>query len=87
MTEATGVPIPDSGSAQLASDPMRQTVAASLPHGDDGWSGPPSTQPDTVGEATQRETSPPSPQEIADRVYHLFCQDLRRERERQGRWR
>ena len=28
----------------------------------------------------------PSAQEVAERVYRLFCQDLRQIRERQGRW-
>jgi hypothetical protein len=37
-------------------------------------------------EATEREKRPPSPEEVAERVYHLFCQELRRERERRGHW-
>ncbi len=35
---------------------------------------------------TEREKKPPSPEEVAERVYHLFCQELRRERERRGHW-
>jgi hypothetical protein len=36
--------------------------------------------------AIERETPSPSPEEIADRVYELLCQDLRWARERSGRW-
>ncbi len=39
------------------------------------------------GEATGTEKAHlPSAQEVAERVYRLFCQDLRQMRERQGRW-
>jgi hypothetical protein len=40
-----------------------------------------------VGQASRRVMSPPSVEEIAERVYRLFCQELRRERERRGHWR
>ena len=36
--------------------------------------------------ARAEEATLPSAQEVAERVYHLFCQDLRQMRERQGRW-
>lgn len=36
--------------------------------------------------AIERETPSPSPEEVADRVYELLCQDLRWARERSGRW-
>ncbi len=32
------------------------------------------------------EADSPSAEEVAERVYRLFCQDLRQMRERQGRW-
>lgn len=31
--------------------------------------------------------SPPSPEAVAERVYELFCRDLRRDRERHGAYR
>jgi len=48
----------------------------------------PDTQPRPgEGEAIgAEETRLPSAQEVAERVYRLFCQDLRQIRERQGRW-
>ncbi len=36
--------------------------------------------------AGAEEARLPSVQEVAERVYRLFCQDLRQMRERQGRW-
>ena len=36
--------------------------------------------------AGAEEAHLPSAQEVAERVYRLFCQDLRQTRERQGRW-
>ena len=36
--------------------------------------------------AGAEESHLPSAQEVAERVYRLFCQDLRQIRERQGRW-
>ena len=39
------------------------------------------------GEAAGAEEAHlPSAEEVAERVYRLFCQDLRQMRERQGRW-
>ena len=38
----------------------------------------------TAAAEIEQEMSPPSPEEVADRVYRLFCQDLRRDRERRG---
>ena len=43
------------------------------------------TPAEASSEATRRETDVPTPREVADRVYHLFCRDLRRDRERRGR--
>ncbi len=36
--------------------------------------------------ATEREPRPWSIEAIAERVYQLFCEELRRERERRGGW-
>lgn len=36
--------------------------------------------------AVERETHPPTPEEVTERVYRLFMQDLRCERERRGHW-
>ncbi len=38
------------------------------------------------GAAGAEEAHLPLAQEVAERVYRLFCQDLRQIRERQGRW-
>lgn len=35
--------------------------------------------------ASERETTTVTAEEVAERVYRLFCRDLRLERERQGR--
>ncbi len=50
--------------------------------------GAPGARPEPgEGEAAEaEETRLPSAQEVAERVYRLFCQDLRQMRERQGRW-
>jgi hypothetical protein len=37
--------------------------------------------------ANERDGSLPSAEAVAERVYRLFCRDLRLERERGGRWR
>ena len=34
----------------------------------------------------EREAGTPSVQDVAERVYRIFCQNLRLERERRGRW-
>lgn len=47
--------------------------------------GSPSSPPAEKGaEAIRRETKMPTPEAIAERVYRLFCQELRREQERRG---
>lgn len=38
----------------------------------------------TAASEIARETQSPSAQEVAERVYHLFCESLRRDRERHG---
>jgi hypothetical protein len=67
--------------------PNFDSITLSLPTEEDGPGGPPSTSKDMIRKVDKRETTPPSLEEIADRVYHLFCQELRREWERRGRWR
>lgn len=79
--EAPVLTTTSAGSGQI----MR-AAATDLPPTDDGRSGPPSPA-DTVGQAMKRETILPTPEEIAERVYRLFCRDLRQEHERRGRWR
>ena len=66
--------------------PLVQRAAAnSLPA--KGAVGAPSSDSTAMGaEEIERETPSPSPEEVADRVYQLLCQDLRWERERRGRW-
>ncbi len=39
---------------------------------------------DLPAEAVERVASAPSAKDVAERVYRLFCQDLRRYRERRG---
>jgi len=46
---------------------------------------PPPAPPAAAAGASQRETNSPSAEEVARRVYELFMQDLRRDRERLGR--
>ena len=77
------------GSPGLASTPppanyiWRQTEAR-LSSTEMDASGPSDPSAD---QATERETDMPSLEEIAERVYRLFYQELRQERERRGRWR
>jgi hypothetical protein len=65
---------------------LLQRAASSPPPAGDGESVPPSTPADAAAVAIERGTPPPSPEEVADRVYRLLCEDLRRDRERWGRW-
>jgi hypothetical protein len=67
---------------------MIATVGTSQPSLPSGPANTPGTQPEPdEGEATGAEEARlPSAQEVAERVYRLFCQDLRQMRERQGRW-
>jgi hypothetical protein len=66
--------------------PFLQRAAPSPPPASEPQNGSGSQLTPAEG-AIERETPSPSPKEIADRVYRLFCQDLRRDRERRGRWR
>ena len=68
--------------------PWVQRAAPDRPTVGDGGGAPPLT-PATMpaaAEAINGQTVPPSAEEVAQRVYDLFCQDLRRDRERRGRW-
>ncbi len=56
--------------------------AADTPAAQPGSDGAPSQS----GTAGVEEAHLPSAEEVAERVYHLFCQDLRQMRERQGHW-
>lgn len=74
--------LPDGGGAL----PLLQRAAGDPPPSDaGGGAAPPSTAQEPAPQAAERETSLPSAQEVADRVYRLFCQELRRGRERRGR--
>ena len=47
----------------------------------------PATETMQAGEPEiERETIPPKPEDVADRVYQIMVQELRRDRERSGRW-
>jgi len=50
-------------------------------------SSPPAENATATGGAgeVEREREMPTPQDVAERVYRLFMQEIRRERERQGR--
>ncbi|MBI4790799.1 MAG: hypothetical protein HY782_27535 [Chloroflexi bacterium] len=41
---------------------------------------------DMAASEIERETSTVSVADVAERVYRIFCENLRRERERRGRW-
>lgn len=66
--------------------PLLQRAAAEPPADDEAAGISPPTLATPAAEAIERETAPPSPREVADRVYHLFRRDLRRGRERRGRF-
>lgn len=66
--------------------PLLQRAASSPPTEGDEEGVPPSAPAETAAAAIERGTPPPSPEEVADRVYRLFCQDFRRDRERWGHW-
>ena len=61
------------------------TSQPSLPSGPTDTPGA-QPEPDEGEAAGAEEAHLPSAQEVAERVYRLFCQDLRQIRERQGRW-
>ena len=71
---------------------MIATVGTSQPTLSSGQANAPDAQPGPGEAAAQavaagpEEVHSPSAQEVAERVYRLFCQDLRQIRERQGRW-
>ena len=64
---------------------QRARGTSNLASADHGESAPPPAPAATAVETFERETSLPSAEEVARRVYELFCQDLRRDRERRGR--
>lgn len=66
--------------------PLVQRAAPSGSPAESVGGSPPSQPAETGAAAIERETHPPTPEEVTERVYHLFSQDLRRERERRGRW-
>ena len=45
-----------------------------------------STSTDGAPSEIEQETPSFSPEEVAERVYRIFCENLRRERERRGYW-
>ncbi len=59
--------------------------AADTPAAQPGSDQAPSA-PSQGGTAGAEGAHPPSAEEVAERVYRLFCQDLRQMRERQGLW-
>ncbi len=67
---------------------MIATTDTSQPSPPSGSADMPGAQPgaDEGRAASAEEARLPSAQEVAERVYRLFCQDLRQMRERQGRW-
>ncbi len=67
---------------------MIATSGISQPVPPSGAAAAPDARPgSSEDEATGAEEARlPSAQEVAERVYRLFCQDLRQMRERQGRW-
>ncbi len=71
---------------------MIATSGISQPVPPSGPAAAPDAQPGPGEAAAQAEAAgpeevhSPSAQEVAERVYRLFCQDLRQIRERQGRW-
>lgn len=79
-------PAPAPSAIPEAPLPLVQRLAASQ-SSTEGESDSPSPGVTEMGAAAiERETTSPSPEEVADRVYQLLCQDLRWERERRGRW-
>ncbi len=64
------------------SQPSLSSGAADMPDAQPG----PDEAASQGGAADAEEAPLPSAQEVAERVYRLFCQDLRQIRERQGRW-
>lgn len=63
---------------------MRQ--AADAPPEQNNDNAPAPARADTAASEIERETPSLSPQDVAERVYHIFCENLRRERERRGYW-
>ncbi len=64
--------------------PLLQRAMPAATSTDEGHEIPPPAQAGSADTAVERETTPPSPEEVADRVYRLFYQDWRLGRERRG---
>ncbi|NOZ06894.1 MAG: hypothetical protein GXP41_11195 [Chloroflexi bacterium] len=64
--------------------PLLQRAMPAASSADEGYEVSPPAQAGSADTAVERETTPPSPEEIADRVYRLFYQDWRLGRERRG---
>ena len=74
--------------SSVASSPsplMRQAVTQ-LPSEASAGPGAPTARENAAASEIKRETPSLSPQDVAERVYRIFCEELRRERERRGRW-
>ncbi len=73
--------IATAGTNQPSPAPSAADTPATQPGSDQALS-----QASQGGTAGAEEAHSPSAEEVAERVYRLFCQDLRQMRERQGRW-
>lgn len=80
--------VPSSAPSSVDNSPsplMRQEVTQSpIESGDSNASTTAGANP--AASEIERETPSPSPEDVAERVYHIFCETLRLERERRGRW-
>lgn len=74
-------PPPPQGSLPL----VVQRAVSQQSGASEGGTAPSAPAGQAPAEATERVPTTPSPEEIADRVYRLFCQELRLDRERTGR--
>ena len=75
--------IATAGTNQPSLAPSAANTPAAQPGSDQAPSQGGAAQGGTAG---AEEAHLPSAEEVAERVYRLFCQDLRQMRERQGRW-
>jgi hypothetical protein len=65
---------------------MTRSAAPGAPSVADAEAVPPPAAPRPAAETINRKTSPLTVEDVARRVYELFCEELRRDRERRGCW-
>ncbi len=78
--------IATAGTNQPSPAPSAADTPAAQSGSDQASSAPSQSGTAQGGTAGAEGAHSPSAEEVAERVYRLFCQDLRQMRERQGRW-